>query len=580
MIVFRKKEESVQSREKIESVRNLLIRMSSLREPSHEAIVELLIEFAELETAVADILCMQRETVHPLAEILREQALVCGELLRLSWKGETDALAPVVAQFRESYEKIFQGGAFEIPEHIRVRVSEGFVYYGLFPETYSRAAEEFWRERRPRRAVIIGIRSIGTGLSAVVGAVLKHYGCGVRSFTVRPRGHPFDRKIEAGREFDRALESCNADAYLIVDEGPGLSGSSIGSTAEKLSTLGISDERIVVFPCWEPDAKDFVSRAAADRWERHRKYWALFEDVWLKTGKMAALLPGSELRDISAGAWRTLFYTGGDAPAVHPNYEQRKYLCADNGHRSLAKFAGLGRYGRIKFRRMEKLAETGLVVAPRRLAGGFLVTDFVEGRPFMSRDFIGRDLIDSMAGYLAFIRKTFRADKAIPTDEMIHMIENNISKGLGEEWLRPIDSMASLRAALDAGEPVEIDGRMFPHEWIKTGHGYLKADAVDHHMDQFFPGSQDCAWDVAGTCFEFGFDRTQRDFFIDRFQSLTGDRLIRWKLPFYSIAYLSFRLGYAVLCGDSLGETEDGLKFRRMADRCRTALRRLITLYA
>lgn len=580
MIVFRKREELIESREKAESIRKLLLRMGGVREPSHEAVVELFIEFAELETAVADMLCMDGENVLPLSRALRELALLCGEILRLSWTGKTDALRPVLLRFRENFETIFQGNVFKIPEFLCVRVSEGYVHYGIFPEMYIQAAEKFWRERRPRRAVCIGIRSIGTGLSAAVGAVLKHYGCEVYSFTLRPRGHPFDRKINSSRDFDRALESFKADAYLIVDEGPGLSGSSLCSTAEKLSSLGIDDARIVIFPCWEPDGKRFVSKSAASRWERHRKYSASFEEAWFKTDKLTSQLPGRDLRDISAGGWRTLFYAGRDAPAVHPNYEQRKYLCAGNGNRYLAKFAGLGRYGRRKYSRMEKLVETGLVTAPHRIVSGFLITDFTEGRPFMPRDCIRKDLVNSMAGYLAFIRKTFKAREAIPADEMIYMIKTNVREGLGEGWPRLIDKMDTLRAAFDAGEPVEIDGRMFPHEWIRTEQGYLKADGVDHHMDQFFPGSQDCAWDVAGSCFEFGFDKAQRDFFIDRYQSLTGDKLIRWKLPFYSIAYLSFRLGYAVLCYESLGETEDALKFRRMADGYRRALRGLITLHA
>ena len=56
----------------------------------------------------------------------------------------------------------------ELPETVTVSVPEGFAYYALYPEMYRIAAREFAREQRPRAAVVIGIRSIGAALAAVV----------------------------------------------------------------------------------------------------------------------------------------------------------------------------------------------------------------------------------------------------------------------------------------------------------------------------------------------------------------------------------------------------------------------------
>ena len=53
------------------------------------------------------------------------------------------------------------------------------------------------------------------------------------------------------------------------------------------------------------------------------------------------------------------------------------------------------------------------------------------------------------------------------------------------------------------GVVVAIDGRMLPHEWLETRMAIVKADALDHHDDHFFPGCQDIAWDIAGASVEW-----------------------------------------------------------------------------
>lgn len=50
--------------------------------------------------------------------------------------------------------------------------------------------------------------------------------------------------------------------FLVIDEGPGLSGSSICGTLEKLLKIGIAAEKIVIFPSWNPDVNRFVSEKA------------------------------------------------------------------------------------------------------------------------------------------------------------------------------------------------------------------------------------------------------------------------------------------------------------------------------
>ena len=77
---------------------------------------------------------------------------------------------------------------------------------------------------------MLGVRSIGTSLSAVVAAVLGERGCDVATWTVRPHGHPFDRRLALGPGLAARLSERSDAELLVVDEGPGMSGSTFAAT--------------------------------------------------------------------------------------------------------------------------------------------------------------------------------------------------------------------------------------------------------------------------------------------------------------------------------------------------------------
>ncbi len=97
-----------------------------------------------------------------------------------------------------------------------------------------RAAWSFAEHR-----AVIGIRSIGTTLGAVVAAALD----APPPDTVRPFGDPFARQAELPPGIVE-----NGAHYVIVDEGPGLSGSSFGAVADWLQARGVPLERIAFLP--------------------------------------------------------------------------------------------------------------------------------------------------------------------------------------------------------------------------------------------------------------------------------------------------------------------------------------------
>jgi hypothetical protein len=128
-------------------------------------------------------------------------------------------------------------------------------------------------------------------------------------------------------------------------------------------------------------------------------------------------------------------------------------------------------------------------------------------------------------------------------------------------------------------EPVEIDGRMMPHEWILTDKGIFKTDHLEHHCDQFFHGSQNIAWDIAGFCEEFGLSKQQRDVFTEMYMEKTGDTLFQKRLPFFTIAYLAFRLGYVSLAVDSLRGSDDCGRFEKLRNRYKERLQEMLLNY-
>jgi hypothetical protein len=90
---------------------------------------------------------------------------------------------------------------------------------------------------------------------------------------------------------------------------------------------------------------------------------------------------------------------------------------------------------------------------------------------------------------------------------------------------------------------------------------------MDHHEDHFFPGCQDVAWDVAAAVVELDLETSGRTHLVDCYRRLSGDRTITSRLHHYTIAYLSFRLGYTTLASSVLGQTDDGGRFARLAQR-------------
>ncbi|HEY0435795.1 MAG TPA: hypothetical protein VGC92_04095, partial [Phenylobacterium sp.] len=257
------------------------------------------------------------------------------------------------------------------PEATTTKTPEGYAFYAVYPEAYRQAALSHAWASPP---FVIGLRSIGLGLAAVVAEAAG----AADMVTLRPAGEPFARRVALAPELARRL-AAHAGPFAIVDEGPGQSGSSFGGVADALEALGVAPERIVFLPS---HGGDLGPRASA----RHRRRWAaatrlvvtlddLLEADPISRWFEDLIGPAQAVEDLSGGAWRDV---AGHAPA-NPALERRKFRIATATGLWIARFAGLGEVGAAKLSRAQALDAAGFGPETLGLRRGFLLQRWEAG---------------------------------------------------------------------------------------------------------------------------------------------------------------------------------------------------------
>jgi hypothetical protein len=545
VIAYRSEQRDLCTADALDAIRRELGEIEGAADPRFEAVQNLLIRFGEFEAAAADALSPDLDSDTAELRVLRQASMAFGRLFYAAYRRRSCS---------ELTERCARGldaiSALPLPEHLTASAAEGYAFYGLYPQTYLEAAEKCARELHPCDVVVIGIRGIGASLASVAAACFEDHGCRVRSHTVRPRGRPFNRVLLIGERLRAQWGSARSALFAVVDEGPGLSGSSFACVTALLRTIGVRDHCIALFPSWEANPAAFVNEDARGEWIRYRKFVA-----------ESASAPRPPGRDISAGSWRSLlFSSSSEYPAVQPQHERLKYL-DDSG--VLYKFAGLGQYGSAKLPLAERLAEEGFAPRPAGFQDGFIAYEFEAGRPLFARD-VSDSLLDRIGSYLAFRKAKLPAERSVSFDAMLDLIRVNAEEGLGPAFSAPCEALSACRAEFESRPATAVDGRMAPHEWLETPRGFMKTDATDHHADHFFPGCADIAWDLAAAAVEFQLRREARDYLTNRYQQCSGDRPSGELLTFYRIAYLSFRLGYCSLAATSTAGSAEQERFKAL----------------
>jgi hypothetical protein len=244
------------------------------------------------------------------------------------------------------------------------------------------------------------------------------------------------------------------------------------------------------------------------------------------------------------GALRNTFVTG--IPGGHWYDAGRPRLYSENLPGARQMFLSVGDYGREKHARAGVLAAAGFTPPVLGLAYGFILYQFVDGRPLEPAD-MSPTLLHRMAQYYAFVARLFRLPSAPRFEQLAELILYNVGRATDTDASSFIETWKSCADKVDRLQLARLDGRPFPHEWIETastGEGrYLKADSADHCLDHSLVGEQSILWDLAGACEEWEMNSDQLRSFLDSWKRETGDASAEKLLEFYRAAYLAFRTG-------------------------------------
>lgn len=540
-------------RDRVEDPRVVVVRIAAAYRKAaverdglsrHAMLVALFIEAAELAQGLADVefAATGEDDCTPCRDAAMAVVMELARAVARSWRGEPQPAASALAAGLETLS------AQPLPDAARIRRPEGYAIYGLYPEVYLEAAARLSPDL-PAPVVVIGLRSIGTGLAAMAAVALN----AAPPVTLRPIGHPFHRNIRVSARLRAALLADPGASYVIVDEGPGLSGSSFGAVADWLEAAGVPPRRVAFLPSHGGDPGPCSS-------DRHRRRWAEavrpvvgFDEMahtahgpvpplgrWFEDTLGPAVAP---LRDLSGGAWRTASVdvaadVAVEWPPVHARQERRKFLLRTASGSWLLKFAGLGRLGEAKLDRARALHRAGFTAEPVALRHGFLAERWLDGAQPPSTMSPGR-----LADYLLFRAQRFPADRdaGASLPDLLAMARVNIGEALGAAATASLDRWTpDMLRELDAGvRRVVTDNRLHIWEWLHTTDGrLLKTDSLDHADAHDLIGCQDIAWDVAGAIVEFGLAAAEADRLCGAVAA--SKRLVAFHLP----CYLAFQIGY------------------------------------
>jgi hypothetical protein len=575
-----------------------------LAEPLLDDLRGMLIQVGQLEQAGSDELprlLPGAEARGPL-HLLQSATDLAAAAFYARWR-ETQPSAPAGATgVREALARL-EGSLGRVPAlsgaRLAVKVPEGFGFYALYPEQYAVSTLRWHADRQgegTRRVAVVGIRSIGTTLSAVVAEVLKAAGWQVSRQTVRPSGHPFSREvaIEPGTLGEPAWG-------LVVDEGPGLSGSSLAATAEALCSAGLARSHISFLASHEA-APAGASEAARSWWQSGRVYATPFQALrWggrTMPERLAARCgdfgvgrrPAAQIEDCGGGQWRELVYLDEDDwPAAAGPFERTKYRCTRPGAPAvLWKFAGQaclrsGEGSAVEATReaLAARARAGWTPEPLDAMDGLIALPWVEGAPLRRDD--GDPVTLAQIG--RYIREVagpclLPAEQETALRRLEEILYWNTWESLGEERAAQTRSWARTAVELCGTGPIASygDGRLAPWEWRRAPTGsLLKLDGVGHDVDHTAVGRQSLLWDVAGAMVEWELDIAEARPLLDTACTGMPAALPPALLDFYRMAHAAFRLGQCRLCADMCsGWPQEQARLWQAAATYRRVLERLL----
>nr|HAT8713752.1 hypothetical protein [Legionella jordanis] len=437
MLVFGDHDEVFNARERVICIQ-LALAEARLRRGihRHSLLVQSLIDAGQLWQALED---NANECIEDIAQISKWTMEIAKAVVH-SWN----------SCFREVIA-IRSGPKLSCDLICKARVPEGFLHYALYIEAYLEAAKQLpqgiWH--------VVGIRSIGTTLAAVVAAVLKSSNL----ITVRPSGKPYKRKLSP-----QDIERLPQDAMVaVVDEGPGLSGSTFLAVSQALKDRGCTVFLIPSHPNPPGRAGNINSQA---KWESTCRVPADSLAVLEGMGQSERALkqwveeqvgPVLHFKDVSCGRWRKQFYIS-DESIIESLDSSLCFMASTDKQKWLVKFCGLGRWGEHRYQLAKRLGEHGWTLETIALVHGFSLISWPDKACAYTgndSDFPRSKAIVRAAEYLAFRAQYCHPPEGIrgaSLQVLWNMVKTNVNIALNsipkvlldtESWLTSLEPEVS-----------------------------------------------------------------------------------------------------------------------------------------
>lgn len=460
-----------------------------------------------------------------------------------------------------------------LPEFVTIKLTEGFAFYCVYPESYYYAAQKCLNQF-PGSWIALGIRSIGTSLSAVVSAALRS---SLSPITFRPCGPPFQRKIEVSSELEKWILSQSVGCrFAIVDEGPGLSGSSFGSVADWLEEIGVERERIHFFPSHEGGLGPHASPEHRERWERCKRHVVTFDQTREGNPNFEFLKSSQEL---SGGQWRN--YRNFDSnhwPPVISKMERRKFLIRnEQGQVILAKFHGLSGQNDRRWKIATVLSDYKLIPKVIEYRYGFILQEWIDGAQI--KKWNDRILFVTTVGRYLRVRDqelSAKHERGASPNDLLQMAIHNAGIRFGNQRVQSLHHWSSKLDQIEKEiRPVCVDGKMHIWEWIQSPDGrFVKCDALDHYQSHTLIGVQDIYWDIVGAVVELNLDGNEMEYLESIIFQEDVDRKNRNLFHFYYDCYLAFQIGYyrMALSSEANLDSEESKRLIEWAERYESLL--------
>jgi hypothetical protein len=448
-------------------------------------------------------------------------------------------------------EELKRLAAVSLPEPLlnsRMRVPEAYRCQDMTHLDVISLARRFAESNESRGPVaMIGIRSAGAYFAPLVKAYLSATGSrSVAWTTIRP-------KLGLSGQEKRRLRSLLREdtEVLLVDDHPN-TGSTLRLSLEILRGFGVRPERVAAIvpshpaqPAWTIPGIRLYTVAPSEFYKG-----SMLKDDSL-TSVLSELCPDArslEVRDSPAAEtlnkrfaehYRDGFHVRLKRLAEirlvpHEGPPQTKYI--------FAKSVGWGWLGYHAYIAGASLA--GFVPRIVGLRNGILFTEWA-GTPGQADPLneVTPPVLD-LAAYVA------RRVDSLPLEED-PCIENLDRRSCG--WMELTRGLRRIYGPYfgrlkqpvlyeflksDASPvPTLVDGKMGPGEWIRSGHGFLKADFEHHNFGGGELNIVDPAYDLASAIFEFRLPRQDEDALLRAYRNATGDHRVSSRVWLYKMLY-------------------------------------------